>query len=102
MILEYIRYQIPEAQCADFEESYGRAQEALQNSPHCLAYDLARCTEAPEHYILRIEWDSLDGHLMGFRRSEAFRAFLKEVRPFIQNLEEMRHYEGTGLTWRRS
>ena len=102
MILEYIRYKVPEAGRANFEQAYGRAQEALQTSSHCLAYDLTRCTEAPEHYILRIEWDSLEGHLTGFRGSESFRTFFKEVRPFVHNIEEMRHYERTDVKWRRS
>jgi hypothetical protein len=31
----------------------------------------------------------------GFRKSSEFREFFASVRPFVGNLEEMRHYERT-------
>jgi hypothetical protein len=55
----------------------------------------------PEQYILRIQWDSIDGHLEGFRPSPQFQAFLREVRPFVKDIEEMRHYDPTPLAWTR-
>jgi hypothetical protein len=51
--------------------------------------------EEPKRYILRIEWDSHDGHLKGFRVSPEFQTFLGAVGPFIGSMEEMRHYEIT-------
>lgn len=93
MVIEYIRYRIPEQQASAFLQAYRQAQYALQASPHCLNYELSRCLEEPERYVLRIEWDSVEGHLQGFRRSEAFRAFLSHVRPFVAQIEEMQHYE---------
>ena len=62
-------------------------------SPHCLGYELSRCVEDPSSHILRIEWDSLDGHLQGFRKSGEFRTFLQHVQPFVGDIQEMRHYE---------
>ena len=95
MIVEYIRYAIPEGRRNAFERGYGEAQAALSASPHCLAYELARCTEDPSRYTLRIEWDSAEGHLQGFRTSPEFRTFFAAVRPFVGDIEEMRHYEPT-------
>jgi quinol monooxygenase YgiN len=97
MIVEYIRYRIPEGQDEAFVAAYARAQRPLAASPHCLTYELTRCAEEPERFVLRIEWDSLDGHLQGFRRSEEFRAFLREVGPFVGMIEEMQHYELTDV-----
>jgi quinol monooxygenase YgiN len=53
--------------------------------------------EEPTSFILRIEWDSVEGHMEGFRKSPEFRAFFASVRPFVGQLEEMRHYERTGV-----
>ena len=97
MVVEYIRYKIAEDRQHEFEAAYGRAQQALAASLHCLAYELARCIQEPAAYTLRIEWDSLDGHRQGFRRSPEFCAFLHEVRPFVADIEEMRHYEVTSV-----
>ncbi len=95
MIVEYIRYTIAEPDRAAFESAYGQAQAALARSPHCLGYELAQCTEDRGSYVLRIEWDSAEGHLQGFRSSPEFREFFANVRPYVGAIAEMRHYEAT-------
>ena len=97
MIVEYIRYTIAPDQQSAFEQGYERAQSALIASPHCLGYELAQCIEEPSSYILRIEWDSVDGHLKGFRGSLEFQTFFAAIRPFVSNITEMRHYAVTAI-----
>jgi quinol monooxygenase YgiN len=101
MIVEYIRYRIEASQANAFVAAYETASTSLKDSPHCLGYELSRCTEAPESYVLRILWDSEDGHLQGFRKSEQFKSFFVAIKPFVGNIEEMRHYELTPLSWVR-
>lgn len=100
MIVEYIRYSLPAERQSEFEAAYMKAQESLAASPHCLSWELARCVEEPRLYILRIEWDSQEGHLQGFRQSPEFRAFFAAIRPFVEDIEEMRHYEATAVASR--
>src|SRR5919106_7070616 len=97
MIAEYIRYTIDEQRREAFEAAYEIAARALADSPHCVGYELSRCVEDPGAYILRIEWDSAEGHLEGFRKSEQFGTFLGHVRPYLDDIEEMRHYELTAV-----
>ena len=97
MIVEYIRYAIAPEQQDAFEAAYAAAQSALRASPHCLRYEVTRCVEDPTAYVVRIEWDSQEGHLQGFRSSPEFRTFFAAVRPFVGNIEEMRHYEAVGI-----
>ena len=93
MIVEYTRYKIEPARREAFENAYKKAVDSLEGSSHCLAYELSHCTEDPDRYILRIEWDSEEGHLKGFRSSPEFRAFFAAVQPFVKDIEEMRHYQ---------
>jgi quinol monooxygenase YgiN len=97
MIVEYIRYRIAPEQRTEFEASYSHAQKPLQASPHCLGWELSHGIEEPDHYILRIEWDSLDGHEQGFRTSPEFQEFFSAIRPYVSDIEEMRHYERTAV-----
>jgi quinol monooxygenase YgiN len=97
MMIEYTRYTIPENQRSAFVQAYERAQAVLQGSPHCLRYELSQCVEDQASFILRIEWDSIDGHLQGFRKSPEFKTFFEEVRPFFNDIAEMRHYEATSV-----
>lgn len=102
MVIEYIRYRIAEEQAAEFERAYARAAESLRASPVCLGFELSRCVEEQTAYILRIHWASAEDHLQGFRKSPQFPPFLQEIRTYVPNIEEMRHYTETGLTWTRA
>jgi hypothetical protein len=55
------------------------------------------CVEDPDYYILRIEWGSTDGHMKGFRTSQEFKQFFEAVKPFFNEIQEMRHYEVTHI-----
>ena len=93
MIVEYIRYQIPENLSTEFEMAYEEAKEKLLRSEFCHHYEISRCVEKPESYIIRIEWNSIDDHMQGFRNSQEFKEFFVHVRPFFEQIEEMHHYE---------
>jgi quinol monooxygenase YgiN len=93
VIVEYIRYRIAADRRPAFERAYEDARKILERSEHCLSYEMTRCTEEPTSYVVRIEWDSIEGHLQGFRRHADFRTFLAGVGPFVQDIQEMRHYE---------
>jgi quinol monooxygenase YgiN len=95
MVVEYIRYSIDGERAEAFEDAYRRASEALDASEHCERYELSRCSEEPTEHVVRIEWDSEEGHLAGFRKSPEFRRFFEAVGPFLHDIEEMRHYEVT-------
>jgi len=93
MVVEYIRYKVPSTEAEAFEQDYAKAGVVLSTSPHCLHFELSRCVDEPGSYVIRIEWDSIDGHMKGFRGSEVFQRFFALVKPYIQQIEEMRHYE---------
>jgi len=97
MIVEYIRYSIPKSRIDEFQNAYRLAGQQLRSSDHCLGYELAKCSEDAGQYILRIEWDSAQGHLQGFRREPQFAEFYRHVQPFLEQIEEMRHYELTDV-----
>ena len=101
MIVEYIRYKSPVDRGEAFQKAYESAGESLRASSHCLGFELSRCSDAPDHYILRIQWESAEGHLRGFRQSPEFGPFLTAVKPFITDIEEMRHYDLTPVRWAR-
>ena len=93
MIVEYIRYKSQPEQFAPFEEAYIKAQAVLQQSKNFVGYDITKGIDEPDSYIVRIHWDSVEGHLNGFRKSPVFPPFYQLVKPFFNNIEEMKHYE---------
>ncbi|WP_199243275.1 putative quinol monooxygenase [Vitiosangium sp. GDMCC 1.1324] len=101
MIVEYIRYKVEPGTGESLIQAYEAASESLRASPHCQGFELTRCAESPETFMLRILWDSAEGHLKGFRTSREFGSFFQAVKPFVKSIEEMRHYELTNVRWTR-
>jgi quinol monooxygenase YgiN len=93
MVVEYIRYEVPTSRAEAFIAAYAAAAKELDASPHCLGYEISRGIEEPAKFTVRIEWDSVQGHEQGFRKSPGFRTFFGEVKPFFDEIREMKHYE---------
>jgi heme-degrading monooxygenase HmoA len=101
MVVEYIRYTVPLEQGAAFEAAYAEAVRALEADPRCLGHEVTRCVEDQSSYIVRLLWDSVEGHIEGFRKGPHFPPFLAAIRPFIPQIDEMRHYDYVSGPWRR-
>jgi quinol monooxygenase YgiN len=95
-MVEYIRYRIEEGRRDSFVAAYRAAAAALDDSEYCLGYQLTQCEEEPDRFILRILWTSTDDHLGKFRSSDQFRRFFPAIRPYVEDIEEMQHYEVVG------
>lgn len=101
MINEYIRYRIPADQHQVFLLAYAAAGEHLRESLVCHGYELSQCEQESECFILRIRWSSTQDHLQKFRGSQAFQGFFAAIKPYVSNIEEMRHYALTDVQWHR-
>lgn len=98
---EIIRYNVPEQERSNFEKAYTSAGQYLQASEYCLGYQVIHGNEEPNHYIVIIYWTSQQDHLQKFRKSKEFTSFFNLVRPFYNNIEEMKHYDLTPNEWTR-
>jgi heme-degrading monooxygenase HmoA len=92
MVVEYIRYEVPADKREEFISAYQSAGKDLDASPHCLKYEISEGVEEPDNFIVRIEWDSLEGHEKGFRSSPQMGPFFAKVKPFFPMIREMKHY----------
>jgi heme-degrading monooxygenase HmoA len=97
MVVEYIRYTVPADRHGEFERAWDAAQVTLRDAPECLAYEVSHGVEETDRYLVRIEWRSIEEHEQGFRHSPRFGQFLAVVRPFFEQIEEMRHYQPTAI-----
>lgn len=101
MTHEYIRYRLAQHTPAELIAAYQAAEPHLRAAPECLSYTMTACEEEPNVLILCIVWTSTEAHLQGFRKGPHFPPFLTAIRPFIPEIEEMRHYAPTAVSWQR-
>jgi quinol monooxygenase YgiN len=92
VVVEYVRYRLPAEQGESFAAAYARAATILDADEHCLSYEIAQGVEEPENWVVRITWDSIEGHEQGFRTAPHFQDFLATVRPYFGAIQEMKHY----------
>jgi quinol monooxygenase YgiN len=98
MTVEYIRYTVADAvRGEELVRAYERAATYLDEAPECLGYELTACEEDDTSWILRIEWRSTEEHMEGFRKGPHFPPFLREIRGFVKEIAEMRHYRLTNV-----
>jgi quinol monooxygenase YgiN len=93
VITEIIRYTIPLQSHQEFARDYEKAVRVLMKSPHCKGYELMRCEDNPDNWLLIIRWASVEAHLTGFRQSPEFSVFLELVKRYIPHIQEMKHYQ---------
>lgn len=98
MIAEYIRYQVPAELREALTEAHRQAALHLDDAPECLANELSECAEEPGQFVLRIEWESVEAHMEGFRKGPHFPLFFALVKSFYGNIQEMRHYRPTAVS----
>ena len=99
--VEIIRYKIDKTDYEKFENAYAAAGKFLEISPYCLAYEVIHGEDEPDRFIVRIHWTSISEHLNGFRKSTEFGGFFNLVKPFYNNIEEMKHYQHTPIKWNK-
>jgi heme-degrading monooxygenase HmoA len=90
MVVEYVHSTIPPDQASPFQAAWSDAGRFLDADPHCPRHEVAHGVEKPERWIIRIEWDTIDGHEQGFQASPAF---LDAVRPFMGKVDNAQHYQ---------
>ncbi|WP_407643911.1 putative quinol monooxygenase [Enemella dayhoffiae] len=81
VIVEYIRYRVEPALSDALVQAYVDAAPILAEAPNSLGYDIARCVEEPGVVVVRMRWDSAEGHLKGVSRQRAVPAVLRPGPP---------------------
>ena len=72
MILERAIFAIKPGQAEDFEKAFAQAAPLIRAAKGCRKAEMHRGIENPDSFILLVEWDSVDDHMVGFRESPAF------------------------------
>ena len=94
MIVEIADLRIRPGTREQFEDAIARGlQEIISAAAGFRRYEVQRCVESPERYVLLIEWDRLEDHTVGFRGSEAFTRWRALVGPYFAQAPQVEHFE---------
>jgi heme-degrading monooxygenase HmoA len=92
MIVELAQLTIVAGRETEFESVFRSAISTAAASHGYLAHELRRSIESPDRYMLRIEWETLEDHTVGFRGSPAFTQWRAQVGPFFASAPVVEHF----------
>ncbi|MFE3289263.1 antibiotic biosynthesis monooxygenase family protein [Rhodococcus sp. NPDC059234] len=93
MILEHAPLQVKPGRGAEFETAFSHAERIISGMPGFRRLTLSRCLERPDSYLLLVEWNTLEDHTEGFRRSAEYLEWRRLLHHFYDPFPTVEHYE---------
>ena len=92
MILEHALLSIRPVRELDFEAAFAEARPIISSMPGFRTVSLSRCLERPGNYLLLVEWERLEDHVEGFRRSPEFEQWKQLLHHFYDPAPTVEHF----------
>ena len=92
MVLEHALISVRPGSQDAFEAALLEARAIISASAGFRSLELHRGVESPDRFLLLVEWETLEDHLVGFRESEAFAAWRALIGPYFASPPVMDHF----------
>jgi heme-degrading monooxygenase HmoA len=92
MILEVAILEVKDGMSDDFEATFKQAAKIISSIPGYISYELQKCVEVPNRYILLVRWETLEAHTVGFRQSEEYQKWKQLLHHFYEPFPVVEHY----------
>ena len=93
MVLEQALLTVRAGQQAAFEVAFGEARSIIAGMPGFRRLSLSRCLERETGYLLLVEWERLEDHTEGFRRSAEYDRWRQLLHHFYDPFPVVEHFE---------
>ncbi|WP_406828214.1 antibiotic biosynthesis monooxygenase family protein [Microbulbifer sp. ARAS458-1] len=92
MILEVAILDVKPSQNEEFERAFKKAQCIISSIPGYKNHQLQKCLEKESRYILLVNWEKLEDHTQGFRKSPEYLNWKALLHHFYDPFPEVEHY----------
>lgn len=93
MILEQAILYIKPGESEAFEEVFKEAQKIISAMKGYIRHDVLKCIEENDKYVLLVEWETIEDHETGFRKSEEYQQWKKLLHHFYDPFPIVQHYQ---------
>lgn len=97
MILEAVMLQVKVGMEAEYEEAFREASKIISSMKGYISHDLQRCMEVEGKYLLLVQWESLEDHTVGFRQSNKYQQWKKQLHHFYDPFPIVEHFKKVQL-----
>ena len=92
MVLEHTVITVRPGTATEFEAALIEARSVISRAHGFILLELHRGVESPDRYLLLVEWETVDDHMVGFRQSEAFAQWRALIGPYFASPPVADHY----------
>ena len=92
MITEHVLLPVRPGQEDAFEAAFSHAKTIIRGAEGCEGVTLSRCVERPSGYLLLVQWQSLEDHMIGFRESDAYQEWRSMLHHFYDPAPVVEHF----------
>jgi len=92
MILEVAVLNVKKGMTTEFENNFEKASSIITAMPGYINHQLKKCLEIPNQYILLVNWETLEDHEIGFRKSNQYQEWKRLLHHFYEPFPEVYHY----------
>ena len=93
MILEVAILNIKKGLSGDFETSFQKAENIISSMKGYISHSLKKCVEQDNKYILLVNWETIEDHEIGFRKSEEYQEWKNLLHHFYEPFPTVEHYK---------
>jgi len=97
MIVEAAMLQVKPGREEEYEEAFCQASEIISSMKGYISHELQRCMEAKGKYLLLVKWETLEDHTVGFRQSNEYQEWKKQLHHFYDPFPTVEHFEKVQL-----
>jgi len=93
MILEVATLNIKKSLSAEFEVNFKKAEKIIASMKGYISHQLKKCIEQNDKYILLVNWETIEDHEIGFRKSEEYQEWRALLHHFYDPFPKVEHYK---------
>ncbi|MEO9570844.1 MAG: antibiotic biosynthesis monooxygenase [Polaribacter sp.] len=93
MILEVAVLNVKEGLSNDFEDNFKKAEIIISSMKGYVSHQLKRCIEEDNKYILLVNWETIEDHEIGFRKSDEYQEWKALLHHFYEPFPTVEHYK---------
>jgi heme-degrading monooxygenase HmoA len=93
MITEIAQLAAIPGQEAALEAAFAKARPLFERAKGFRSVTFRRSIETPGRYLLVVDWETLENHMVDFRESEDFQAWRALVTPYFAAAPVVEHVE---------
>ena len=92
MILEHAILNVRPGESPAFLVAIKEALPLMTATPGFIGFELRRCHENADRYLLLVRWETIEAHTIGFRGSDRYQQWRQKLHHFYDPFPVVEHY----------